>query len=204
MMRITLQDLRRLRWGIALLAVLLLASAGIVLAALNHLRQAQEENRQAVAQRGDIQARLVRARDEEIEIRARISSYQELVARGIIGQEQRLDWVERIAQIQAARRLIDVRYELSPQQPVDARLLPGGAIAGGHEFMASAMKLQMQLLHEDDLLGFLADLQQSVQALVVVRDCKVERLVRAEGDRAMQANLAAECAIDWITLREKQ
>jgi hypothetical protein len=87
---------------------------------------------------------------------------------------------------------------------VDARLLPSGAVAGGHGFMASAMRLRMQLLHENDLLGFIADLQQSVQALPVVRECKVERLARAEGERATQANLAAECSIDWITLREEK
>ncbi|MDP2811423.1 MAG: hypothetical protein Q8O34_14865 [Rhodocyclaceae bacterium] len=203
-MKITAQDLRRLRWGIVLLVVLLLASAGIVFAALNHLKQAQHENRQAVAQRGDIKSRLVRARDEEREIRDKISRYQEIATRGIIGQEQRLDWVEQIARIRAARRLIDVQYELSPQQPVDAKLLPGGAAAGGYEFMASTMRLQMQLLHEDDLLGFLADLQKNVHALLVVRDCAVDRVARGgAGERAVPAQLAAECTIDWITLREK-
>ncbi|WIM06978.1 MAG: hypothetical protein OHM77_06845 [Candidatus Nitricoxidivorans perseverans] len=204
-MKITSQDLHRLRWGIVFLAALLLTSAGIVFAATNHLKQARQEHRQAVARHDNIKSRLVRARDEEREIRAKISRYQELLARGIIGQERRLDWVERIARIQAARRLIDVQYELSPQQPVDAKLLPSGTDAGGYEFMASTMRLQMQLLHEDDLLGFLADLQKSIQALLIVRNCAVDRTGRGgTGERTPQAQLAAECALDWITLREKK
>jgi hypothetical protein len=69
--------------------------------------------------------------------------------------------------------------------------------------MSSSMKVQMQLLHEDDLLGFLADLRTGVRALLVVRRCDVERLApQAGSDRATRAQLKADCEIDWITLRE--
>jgi len=92
-----------------------------------------------------------------------------------------------------------------PQKTVDAALLPEGAVGGGYEFMSSAMKLQMQLLHEGDLLGFLADLRANVRALIVVRQCNVERIARAtSNERGTQAQLKADCDIDWITLREKK
>ena len=95
---------------------------------------------------------------------------------------------------------------LLPRKPVDANLLPDGAIGGGHEFMSSSMKLQMQLLHEDDLLGFIADLRSRVRALIVVRQCSVERIARgpAATERGVQPQLKADCELDWITLREKK
>ena len=201
-MKITARDIRYLRRGIALLAMFLSASGGIVIAAMNRVEQAREENHQTVARNIDIQSRLLRARAEEGAIRAWIFRYHELVARGILGKERRLDWVEQIKRIRATRRIDDVQYELSPQQPADVTLLPEGATAGGHEFMASTMRFRMRMLHEEDLLHFLSDLKKSVQAILLVRDCSVERSARDNGKPAPRAYLTAECVVDWVTLRK--
>lgn len=199
-------DFRRIQWSVLAMVVLALLGGGVVFGSLQLTKAAQAEARKVEAERGDIRNKLARARDEEQEIRAKIARYQELVTRGYVTEEQRLDWIERIAQIKTARKLLDVQYELMPQKPVDASLLPDGAIGGGYEFMSSTMKLQMQLLHEDDLLGFLADLRTRVRALIVVRQCAVERIARGAttAERGVQPQLKADCDLDWITLREKK
>ncbi|MBU0751924.1 MAG: hypothetical protein KJ787_11685 [Gammaproteobacteria bacterium] len=197
-------DFRRIQWSIAALVVFALLGAGVVFGALQVTKSAKAAAQQVEAGRGEIRAKLAQARTEEQEIRGKIARYQELVDRGYVTEEQRLDWIERIAQIRTARKLIDVQYELMPQRPVEAALLPEGAAGGGYEFMSSTMKLQMQLLHEGDLLGFLADLRSSVHALIVVRQCNVERIRGAVAERGTQAQLKADCDIDWITLREKK
>jgi hypothetical protein len=69
--------------------------------------------------------------------------------------------------------------------------------------MSSTMNLQMPLLHENDLLGFLADLRRNVHAHLMVRDCAIERGAQAQ-ERCVAAQLRAVCTIDWITLREKR
>lgn len=201
----TRKDLRRIGWSLAFLAMCSLLGAAVVVGAKQALRSAQAAAKQAEAERNDIRGKLARAREEEQEIRDKIARYQEMLARGYVTQEQRLNWVERIAQIKAARKLIEIEYELAPQTPVQSVILPEGAVGGGYEFMASTMKLRMQLLHEDDLLGFLSDLRRSVEALLIVRACDVERIPRAAGgERATQAQLNAECGIDFVTLREKK
>jgi hypothetical protein len=198
-------DFRRIQWSVAILVILALLGAAVVFGAMQLTKAAQAEARKVETERGDIRNKLARARDEEQEIRARIARYQELVERGYVTEEQRLEWIERIAQIKAARKLIDVQYELMPQKPVEAGLLPEGNSGGGYEFMSSTMKLQMQLLHEDDLLGFLTDLRTRVRALIVVRQCTVERIPRGgAAERGVQAQLKADCDLDWITLREKR
>lgn len=202
-MKPTAQDFARLRWSLALLVAFAALGAGAVAAALHFSAQGAVAYKQALTQRNDIQSRLARANEEEADIRQKIGRYQLMAARGYIGQEHRLEWVERIAQIKNARRLIDIQYELSPQQPLGAAALPVGNAAGGHEFMTSTMKLQMQLLHEEDLLGFLGDLGGSVQAFLHVRDCNVERLPKTGNERG-GAQLKADCDIEWITLREKK
>lgn len=199
-------DFRRLRWSALLLLVLVILGAGAIFVSLQLTKAARAELQQAEAERGDIRTRLGRARDEEQEIRARIARYNDLVARGYIRPEDRLEWVERIAAIKAARKLIDVQYEIAPQRTVDVALLPEGAAGGGYEFMSSTMRLQMQLLHEDDLLGLLADLRGNAPALLVPRGCGIERLPQGVGggERGIRAWLKADCEIEWITLREKK
>jgi len=194
----------RLRWSLAIFIVLAAAGVAVALVAEQMVAKARQQERTVSGQLHDVEAKLSRLRDETEEIRAKIARYQELAASGVIGQEARLDWVEKIAKIKAARRLFDVEYEFAPQKTAEAAILPEGAVGGGYEFMASPMKLRMQLLHEDDLLGFLADLRQSVQAILVVRRCSVERLPRNPNERNLQPQLKADCDIDWVTLREKK
>lgn len=204
MSKFSKDDFRRIQWGLLALVVFALLGAGVVFSSLQMTKTAKVAAKQVEVERGEIRNKLAQARTEEQEIRGKIARYQELIDRGYVTEEQRLDWIERIAQIRTARKLIDVQYELMPQRPVETALLPEGAAGGGYEFMSSTMKLQMQLLHEGDLLGFLADLRTSVRALIVVRQCTIERIRAAAAERGTQAQLKADCDIDWITLREKK
>jgi hypothetical protein len=65
------------------------------------------------------------------------------------------------------------------------------------------MKLQLKLLHEEDLLRLLGDLRNQANALIAVKSCNISRLALTPEERAnSHANLAAICEIDWITLRD--
>lgn len=160
-----------------------------------------EGHRRVLAEQRELAER-GRADVDFADIAADVERYRELVARGHIGPERRLDWMERIAEVRQARRLFEFRYEFAPQRALGE--LPQGKVADGFEFMASAMKLQMPLLHEDDLLGFLDDLARTVPALLQVRECRIGRLAQGAASIAGPApRLTADCSIDWITLRQK-
>lgn len=202
-MNFAAKDLLRLRWSLVFLLAMIVIGAALVYSMLHLVEQAEVAGRELSKQVAEVQGRVFRAHEEEQDMRGRIRRFQELTEKGIIGQEERLDWVEHIARIKSARRLLDVQYEIQPQAPISAAALPGGAAAGAYEIMASTMKLHMQLLHEDDLLGFIADLRQAVHADLLVRECRMER--NAGGGQApVQAQLQADCTIDWVTLREKK
>ncbi|MCX7156468.1 MAG: hypothetical protein NTW45_08510 [Rhodocyclales bacterium] len=201
-MKLDAKDLKRLQWAIAFLGIMALAGGASVWTSLQLKRSAEKTHQEATAARKDIQTKLARARDEEQELRDKIVRFQALKTRGLIGPEQRLDWVEAIARIKAARRIFKLDYDFAPQRPVDAGILPGGAAAGGFEVVASQMRLQIQLLHEGELLAFLAELRDKVQALVQVRSCVIERVAPSNIERGNNAQLKAECSLEWITLRE--
>ena len=189
-MNAMLKDFARLRWSLAFLA------AGDRRRHLDDSScRATSSRRHSVRvdtltrQMNDIRGRACPGQRRRTGSARRIKRYQDLVARGIIGQEERLDWVEQIARIKAARRLLDVQYEIQPQAPIGDAALPGGAAAGPYEIMASTMNLHMQLLHEDDLLGFLDDLRQNVHAQLLVRECRIARGAGSTS-RAASAQLA--------------
>jgi hypothetical protein len=190
--------LKALRWSLLLLLAAALLAAAAVAATLHFGRQTELAHQRARALQQETQARLARVNEDEREIRAKIARYQELVGSGRIAPERRLEWVETLRHVKESRKLLGLDYEIAPQHPLDDKQPE----AGGHLFLASTMKLEMPLLHEDDLLGLIADLKRQVHAIVSVRSCAIER-TPGGGGRAIAATLKAQCVIDWITLQEK-
>lgn len=190
-------SLQSLRWGLVLLLLSTLFAAGSIATALHFDRQARQAHQRALATKAETSAKLARVHDDEREIRAKINRYQELVRQNRIAPERRLEWVETLRRIKESRRLLGLEYEIAPRRPLDEKI----PSTGGFDFHTSPMKLEMPLLHENDLLGLLADVSAQVQALVSVKSCRIER--SAGGLQSTEPTLKASCEIDWITLEEK-
>ena len=105
-----------------------------------------------------------------------------------------------IAKIKKDRKLFEIMYNFDAQKPLD---YPGIVATGAADFVVSRLKLDMLLLHEGDLLNFLADLQANIKAHVSVRSCTVTRIERglAPGATALQPRLRAECQVDLVSVR---
>jgi hypothetical protein len=185
-----------------LIAVALLAvGAAALFTTRQMLDSTRVEQKAAATERQSAQGKFARATDEEREIREKLVDYRKLRERGLIGDERRLDWVDRITEIKAARKLFDVKYSIDSQRPAD---YPGIAGAGDVELLVSPMKLEMTLLHEEDLLRFIADLRAGIASHVFVRSCTLVRVERAATERATAPRLRAECIIDLVTIRDRQ
>lgn len=191
-------NLRALGLQLMLLVLSVLLTAGMVFVVLQMGKEADQAYKRSLAIQSETRSRLSRAHDEEREIREQISRYQSIIAQGRTLPERRLDWVEILGRIKESRRLLGLEYEIGPQRPLDEK----NPAAGGYDFLASPMKLDMPLLHENDLLGLFADLNSQVHALVSVRQCSIQR-IPPEPNKHLAATLKAACELDWITLREK-
>ena len=187
-------DFSRIQASLAV--ALLTIAAGAVLSWFADRQHAAAIRNEAVAraQLNEFEGRLRQVRSEEDEIKQKAALFSNLRARGIIGEEQRLDWVELIKEIRDGRKLIDVQYEFSPQQSLEK------GSAGGYAFKISAMRLQMKLLHENDLLNFINDLRSKAKAYVRVRSCNLTRIPRNTAVIGETALLGAECELEWITI----
>jgi hypothetical protein len=201
-MKLDAKDFKRLQWAIAFLVLMGAVGGGSVWTALQMKKSGEKAFKEATAARTDIQTKLARARDEQAELRDKIDRYQALQARGYIGPEHRLDWIEAIARIKVARRIFSLDYEFTPQRPVESAILPGGPTAGGLQFVSSQMRLQAQLLHEAELIRLIEDIRNAVQALIQIRSCTIQRLPSSTTDRSNSAQIKAECTLEWITLKD--
>ena len=185
-------DLRKIAAGLAVLLLCLALGAGSVWWVLEQEKIGRRDANVSQSRFAEADRRLREVRLEEEEIRDKSTVFRGLAVRGIIGPERRLEWVETIAAIRQARRLFEVDYEFQPQQ-----VLAG--MTGPYPFNASQMQFRLPLLHEEDLLHFLADLRASAPALVQARHCSLQR-VPAGSASSLSAQLTASCTLQWITI----
>ena len=197
-MMIQRDDLKRLRLPSA--AALALLAAGIACLAVSQYylggaRAARDASRQT---RLAAQERLSKASEEEREIREDLIYYDQMRQSGMLAEQNRLDLIDSIAKIKSDRKLFEIKYSIEPQKTLD---YPG--IIPGASFVVSRMRLEMLLLHEGDLLDFLADLQAAGKARVAVRRCAVTRIEReaAPTQTALQPRLRADCQIDLVSVK---
>jgi hypothetical protein len=198
-MSFTQEELKKL--ALPVLAALLLLGAGgaLIWGADAALKAALRQAALAQRERQLSTERLARIAEEEREVKEKISVYQRLKALNIIGEERRLEWADAISRIRAQRELIDVRYRVERQR----LLLSAPGKPGNVDFYASAMRVELALLHEEDLLRFLSDLRDSGNAYYAVRNCAMTRTGGAGTGATIVARLRAECNIDLITLIDR-
>jgi hypothetical protein len=138
----------------------------------------------------------MRIAEEERAVKDKIDVYQRLRTLHILGAERRLEWADALSRIRGERALLDLRYRVERQ-----RLLSSSAGKPGNvEFYASTMRVDLALLHEEDLLRFLADLRASGNAYYSIRSCSVGRTGQAAASAGIAPRLRAECQIDLITI----
>jgi hypothetical protein len=64
------------------------------------------------------------------------------------------------------------------------------------------MTLDLQVLHEGQLVQFLDGLRRDSESLGIVDRCSVER-VGSGRDLRYAPQLKATCTVEWVTLQEK-
>lgn len=200
---ISKDDMRKIRWPLAASALLCIAGVVAVVLAESQLDEARRARELAQQDRTSAQERVTKATDEEREIRQNLVEYDKMVKIGMVGRTNRLNLVERMASIKTERKLFEMRYNIDPQKPVELAAM-AKLPSGGPEFVTNRMQIDMLLLHEQDLITFLRDLQTSNQAFVSLRHCNLSRTDRTTTGPTVQPTLKGTCSVDLINLIEGQ
>ena len=198
-MRFTREELRTLLVPGVLAAAFVLAGAALIWLASASLRTAQATLAAAQADRRTNNERLARISEEEREVNEKIDLYKRLKGLNILGEERRLEWADAINRIKRDRELLDLRYVVERQR----LLVSAAGKPASVDFYASTMKVDMALLHEEDLLRFLNDLRQSGNAFYSVKRCMLLRTGQAAAATTIAPRLRADCEIDLVTIRDR-
>lgn len=192
-MKLNNRDFQKLTPPLAIMLLLCGIAGALAWATERDARQALVERNQAAESKTRIEMRLRQFRSDELEIKDRGQLLQRLHARGILGEEKRLDWTEQLRDTQRELHLPGMKYEFAPQSGLQNGNAPG------YGWFNSPMRLQLRLLHEGDLLNFLDRIQREAKALVVVRSCKLALPPPGGVDRATAPELNADCELDWLS-----
>ncbi|MBK8063026.1 MAG: hypothetical protein IPK29_02245 [Betaproteobacteria bacterium] len=201
-MRLSSAELRKLALPLILATLALGAGAALIWYSEQQVLRANSAVLAARTERNQSREKLARISEEEREVREKIEIYRRLAETRVLGAERRLEWIDSIQRIRTSRELLDLRYRIEPQRLLHSA--PGKS--GNVDLNSSSMKVELALLHEGDLLAFLADLREAGNAYVSVRRCSLSRTgtgAAAQPGTTLAPRLRADCLIDLITIMDR-
>ena len=200
-MKFSNADFYQLRWSLAAIGASILLSSIILYSSSEYADFAQKDRRVAQSQMNDGRNRLTMARQDQENLSDFSKEYDTLEKNKIIGDDHRLDWMEGLEKLRNQNRVIDFRYNISPQKIY----APQPAIdSGNYDIHYSEMKLQFDLLHEGQLLNFFDALRNQIKGQYQLEGCTLQHIDTPKNEATPNAtHIKAECNGGWITLKNR-
>jgi hypothetical protein len=199
-MKLDKQDWRKLQPSLIILVGVVIVVLVLITLAQNYSGQ-QEQAKQAQQNLlNSAKQRYQRSGIEKETITEYLPRYQALINKGFVGEERRLEWVSALRTQHQNHKLFSIKYSIGLQEPYKPSFAPS---VGGFVLNRSIMTLDLDMLHEEDILQLTEALSDKNGEVFMLRDCEITRL-NAGGALSTQLipNLHAKCALDWLTLRE--
>ncbi|MDX8386760.1 MAG: hypothetical protein R8M11_09650 [Gallionella sp.] len=205
-MKFSNTDFHLLRWNIIALSISIAVSGIFIYASEKFSENSAENSRIALKLINDARSRLNTALQDKDNFATYTSEYSDLEDRKILGDDHRLDWMEGLNKLGQQNLVMDFSYTISPQtiytpQPV--------IDSGNFEIHYSEMKLQLELLHEGQLLNFFNAMNGQIAGYYQLDSCtlsRVDMLTPTEEESPTpeaKTNIMADCNGGWITLQNR-
>ena len=198
-MKFSKADFPLMRRSILALAASLAISVVVLYSSSEYAEKTQRDLRNAQNMLNDARNRLTAANEDKENMAIYAEEYGTLSENKIIGDDQRLDWMEGLEKLRRQNRVTDFRYNIAPQKiyipqpPIDS---------GNFDIRYSEMKLQFDLLHEAQLVNFFTALRSQIKGHYHLEGCALQRTA-ADTATATSTHLKAECSGGWITLKNR-
>jgi cell division protein FtsB len=195
-MKFTRADFSHLKWSLLVFLLVILGGAIAIAGGIKYSSQAQREQLSAQNQLSAARNQLAAANEDLQNMQAYTTEYAELLKRNIIDNDQRLDWIEGLEKIRKLNRVLDFKFTIAPQHVYTA---PVALDRGNFELDISEMTLQLDLLHEQQLMDFFDTLHADTKGWFILNHCAMERIAAPDAN----ARLKAECTGGWLTLKHR-
>ncbi|MDP1659932.1 MAG: hypothetical protein Q8L73_11375 [Methylotenera sp.] len=199
-MKLDKQDWRKLQTTILALAAVIITVIALVVFAHNFSTQQEQAMQNQQNLLNSARQRYQSSGIEKATITEYLPQYQALINKGLVGEERRLEWVDELRTQHKNNKLFSIKYSIGLQEAYKPSFAPN---LGGFVLNRSVMTLDLDMLHEEDILQLTEALSRKNKEIFMLRDCEITRL-NAGGNLSNQliANLHAKCELDWLTLRE--
>jgi len=205
-MKLSNTDFHLLRWNIIALSISIVVSGILIYASDHFSKNAAENSRIASKLINDARSRLNHAIQDKDNFATYTSEYTDLVDRKILGDNHRLDWMEGLDKLDQQNLVMNFSYTIAPQTIYTPQPMVD---SGNFEIHYSEMKLQLELLHEGQLLNFFNAMNEQIQGHYQLDSCslnRVDTLTSTEEEPLApetKTNIRAECSGGWITLKNR-
>lgn len=187
-------DFPYIKWSLLTFILTLTIGGTAVFVGQQFAHNAQIAKREAQQQLNDARIKLNAARDDQTNMATYTKEYSVIQQREVIGDEQRLNLIEGLETLRRRGSVLDFKYAIAPQQPYK----PAMALeTGNFDLKISPMKLQMELLHEGQLINLFDSLRRNMKGWFILETCSVER------NPGTNAQLKADCAGGWLTMKNR-
>ncbi len=197
-MKFSSADFPLIRWSVLAICTSAVVSAIMLVSSGKYADQTHRDLQSAQSADNDARNRLTATHEDKENMAIYADEYGKLMIRRVVGDEQRLDWIEGLEKLRKQNLVTDFKYSIAPQK----NYAPQPAIASGNfDIHYSEMKLNFDLLHEEQLLNFLSALRLQNVGWYQLDGCTVKR--SEDAAPATRTHLKAECIGGWITLKNR-
>lgn len=196
-MSFSTSDIAEIKWSLGSFLVSLAIVAGLVNYSQDYQHQSLKDRQAAQDQLTKARAQLAIAQNDFENMATYKLEYEALETQKVIGNEQRLDWMEGLEKIRKQGHVTDFKYSIGPQQsyapnpPLDS---------GNFALNLSPMTMQIDLLHEEQLQHLFTAMLTQMQGWFILDRCSLSTVATEAGGIT---SLKAECAGGWLTMKNR-
>jgi hypothetical protein len=120
---------------------------------------------------------------------------------GVLGLELRLDWIELLLSADRRPGLMSLHYRIGVRTVYKSP--PHFINNGGYRIYYSPMHIDMDLLHEEYLYKFFADLDRRQLGIYNVASCTLSKLHDKINRERAEGNIRVQCDLLWFNIRKQ-
>lgn len=201
-MSLSKSDFPQLKWSLLAFGVSAIVGGAAIWSGAEYIDHTLKERQSAQKQVSEARTQFAAAQSDLENMSTYALEYTSLVNNKIIGGEQRLDWMEGLDKLRSEHHVMDLKYTIAPQH----QYTPNPPLESGNfEINLSDVNLQMELLHEMQLIKFFQSLRTEMKGWFVIDHCSMERVGTSSvaENAKLGPQLKADCAGGWITLKNR-
>lgn len=190
-------DLAELKWSGGAFVASIVLSIFLVTISNHYIEQTRKDLQAAQKQLTDAREKLAAAQSDQENMSTFALEYNALLARKVIGSEQRLDWLEGLEKLRQQGIVPSFKYTIAPQQGYT----PAPPVNSGNYMLnRSPMSLQIEMKHEEQLITLLNAIRIRMNGWFMLDGCTISRTGTEAGIAGL---LKTECSGGWFTMMNR-